>query len=293
MARQLPLLILFLGAQAKWGIQFFGGLRRFLYSVQGPQDRHLTFLFPLFFPCDDIPYFYMFFPSFPNGAIPPVRLGLSGTNSGKIPERPRKRSESFSWNSPWEYGWDPPSPVIQGIWGFQSISRILSPPARLFRNGSGEGLSEPVMEFPAVLGYFREEKTYTTTTERKSFGELFRPQRKTFQAGGGYKNPIKTQENHIHHRNLSSVDPIFFVQRKVLHWSRAVYAFFFSQYFQDFESSGGTDPCPHGAPLSLHTPKTDNLLWFALLETRQGHLLRTAQSVSFAPKVIRRQLSVT
>ena len=31
-------------------------------------------------------------------ATPPVRLGLSGRNSGKIPERPRKRSQSVSWN---------------------------------------------------------------------------------------------------------------------------------------------------------------------------------------------------
>ena len=33
-----------------------------------------------------------------------------------------------------------------------------------------------------------------TTTERKSFGELFWPQRKTFQVGGGYKNPMKTRK---------------------------------------------------------------------------------------------------
>ena len=90
-------------------------------------------------------------------AIPPVRLGLSGRNSGKIPERPWKRSQSVSWNFPREYGWDAPSPTIQGIWGFQSVSRILSPPVRLgtppfFRIGSGEGLSELVMEFLAVLG---------------------------------------------------------------------------------------------------------------------------------------------
>ena len=32
-----------------------------------------------------------------------------------------------------------------------------------------------------------KKKAYKTTTERKSFGELFWPQRKTFQAGGGYK----------------------------------------------------------------------------------------------------------
>ena len=62
------------------------------------------------------------------GATPPVQLGLSGRNSRKLPERPRKRSQSVSWNSPREYGWDPPKPLIQGIWGFQSISKILSPP---------------------------------------------------------------------------------------------------------------------------------------------------------------------
>ena len=43
-------------------------------------------------------------------AMPPVRLGLSGRNSGKIPERPRKRSHSVSWNSPREYGWGAPKP---------------------------------------------------------------------------------------------------------------------------------------------------------------------------------------
>ena len=46
----------------------------------------------------------------PNLATPPVRLGLSGRNSGKIPERPRKRSQSVSWNSRREYGWDAPKP---------------------------------------------------------------------------------------------------------------------------------------------------------------------------------------
>ena len=48
-------------------------------------------------------------------AVPPVRLALSGRNSRKIPERPRKRSQSFSWHSLREYGWDPPNPIIQGI----------------------------------------------------------------------------------------------------------------------------------------------------------------------------------
>ena len=50
-----------------------------------------------------------------NLGTPPVRLGLSRRNSGQIPERPRKRSQSVSWNSPREYAWDPSSPIIQGI----------------------------------------------------------------------------------------------------------------------------------------------------------------------------------
>ena len=39
---------------------------------------------------------------FPRGSstIPPVRLALSGRNSGKTPERPRKCSQSVSWNFP-------------------------------------------------------------------------------------------------------------------------------------------------------------------------------------------------
>ena len=42
----------------------------------------------------------------------PLTPGLSGGNSGKNPERSRKRSQNFSWNSPRENGWDPPSPFI-------------------------------------------------------------------------------------------------------------------------------------------------------------------------------------
>ena len=95
--------------------------------------------------------------------IPPVRLGLCRRNSGRIQERPRKRSQSVSW-----YGWDPPSPIIQGIRGFQSISRILSPPVRLgkplfsekwFRRGP---LRAVVMEFPAVLGAFLSQNPRTS-----------------------------------------------------------------------------------------------------------------------------------
>ena len=49
-------------------------------------------------------------------------------------------------------------------------------------------------DFNTCFSLSAKKKAYTTTTERKSFGELFWPQRKTFQAGGGYKNPIKTRK---------------------------------------------------------------------------------------------------
>ena len=55
----------------------------------------------------------------------PSTAGTFRKKFRKIPERPRKRSQSVSWNSPREYGWDAPNPIIQGIC-FQSVSRILS-----------------------------------------------------------------------------------------------------------------------------------------------------------------------
>ena len=62
-----------------------------------------------------------------------------------------------------------------------------------------------------------KKKAYTTTTKRKSFGELFWPQRETFQAGGGYKNPTKTRKKtFFYHRNPSSMAPCFI--RKLSHF---------------------------------------------------------------------------
>ena len=64
------------------------------------------------------------------------------------------------------------------------------------------------------------------------FWRTFVAPKKTFQAGGGYKKPLKkTRKTQIHHRNLSSVDPFFFLQRKVLHWSKVVYACLFPSYW--------------------------------------------------------------
>ena len=58
-----------------------------------------------------------------------------------------------------------------------------------------------------------KKQAYTTTTERQSFGELFWPQRKTFQAGGGYKNPIKTRKT-ISTTEIFPLWTPFFLQRR-------------------------------------------------------------------------------
>ena len=81
--------------------------------------------------------------------------------SGIIPERPQKCSQSVPWNSPQEYGWVPPNPIIQGILGFpehfqNSLPMSMAGEASFFRSGSGEGLFRAVvMEFPAVLKAFQ------------------------------------------------------------------------------------------------------------------------------------------
>ena len=87
----------------------------------------------------------------------PVRLGLSGRNSGKIPERHRKRSQSFSLEFPSRVRLGCPKPCNSRP--LRLPEHFQNPPstaggASFFRSGSGEGLSEPVMEFPAVLGAF-------------------------------------------------------------------------------------------------------------------------------------------
>ena len=53
----------------------------------------------------------------------------------EIPEKFRKDPgnalRAFLGSFPREYGWDAQNPIIQGIWGSQSISRIISPPVWL------------------------------------------------------------------------------------------------------------------------------------------------------------------
>ena len=61
---------------------------------------------------------------------------------------------------------------------------------------------------------------------KKIIWGTFLASKKHFPSPWWIQKPYENQENHIYHRNLSSVPP-FFRQGKVLHWSRAVYAFFF------------------------------------------------------------------
>ena len=68
---------------------------------------------------------------------------------------------------------------------------------------------------------FREEKSVHNHHRKKNLSEnFFWPQRKTFQAGGGYDNPIKTRKPYPPLKSFPC-GPHFFLQREVLsRWSR-------------------------------------------------------------------------
>ena len=154
-----------------------------------------------------------------NWATPPVRLGISGRNSGKIPERPRKRSQRFlEFPSRVRLGCPKPynSRHLRLPERFQnSLPPSTAGDASFSRIGSGEGLSELVMEFPAALGVFltktlsREEpsepKTGTTRTvprrnrnrttqgppcEKKLFTESWEGEDVPCKGGGGDRSQI-------------------------------------------------------------------------------------------------------
>ena len=86
--------------------------------------------------------------------MPPVRLGLSGGNSGEIPERPRRAFPGI----PLESTAGSPKPYNSRRLGlpehFQNCLPLSSAGTPFLRIGSGEALSELLMEFPAVLRVF-------------------------------------------------------------------------------------------------------------------------------------------
>ena len=55
----------------------------------------------------------------------------------------------------------------------------------------------------------RRKKSVQDPHRKKIFWGTFLASKQTFQAGGGYKDPIKTRKTHLYHRNLSSVAPFF------------------------------------------------------------------------------------
>ena len=69
------------------------------------------------------------------------------------------------------------------------------------------------LRFLTKMCLIRQE--YTTSTERKYFGGLSGLEEKLSRQVVD-RQPHKNQENHIYHRNLSSVAPIFFGKEKFL-----------------------------------------------------------------------------
>ena len=64
-------------------------------------------------------------------------------------------------------------------------------------------------ECPTGCLQAEKKKTYTTTTERNLL-ENFSGLKENFPGRWWIEKPYKNQESHIHHQNISSVDPIFF-----------------------------------------------------------------------------------
>ena len=109
-------------------------------------------------------------------------------------------------------------------------------------------------EVYASLRVFEEtekKKTYTTTTKRKSFGELFWLQRKAFQAGGGYKKPIKTRKTISTTENFPLWAP-FLLQRKFCTGAgRCMVSFFWERTKNTRKSSKSILCCCTSVPFPM------------------------------------------
>ena len=103
---------------------------------------------------------------------------------------------------------------------------------------------QPVRTRPQLLRFPSRKKPLETLAEKeknvhdhhrkKIIWGAFLASKKNFPGRWWIQKPYKNQENHIYHRNLrfSSVAPFFFFrQRKVPHWSKAVYVFFSQPWF--------------------------------------------------------------
>ena len=75
-----------------------------------------------------------------------------------------------------------------------------------------------------------KKKAYTTTTEKKIFWRTSLVSKKNFPGRWWIQKPYKNQRKPYPPPKSFLCGPHFFLQRKVLHWSRAVYAFFFTAF---------------------------------------------------------------
>ena len=62
---------------------------------------------------------------------------------------------------------------------------------------------------PSFSSQNREKQSVHNHHRKKIFSRTFLASKKNFPGRWWIQKPYKNQEDHIHHRNLSSVDPIF------------------------------------------------------------------------------------
>ena len=77
--------------------------------------------------------------------------------------------------------------------------------------------------------FHREEKNVHNHHRKKIFWRTFLASKKNFPGRRWIQKPYKNQENHIHHRNLSSVDPLFSAKKSAALEQGGV-CFLFSQF---------------------------------------------------------------
>ena len=76
----------------------------------------------------------------------------------------------------------------------------------------------------------REEKSVHNHHRKKIIWRTFLASKRNFPGRWWVQKPYKSQENHIHHRNLSSVDPIFFCKEKFCTGAGRCMVFFFPAF---------------------------------------------------------------
>ena len=100
----------------------------------------------------------------------------------------------------------------------------------------------------------REEKSVHNHHRKKIFWRTLLASKKNFPGRWWIQKPYKNQENHIHHRNLSSVDPLFFCKEKFC---------------------TGAGLCMVSFSQAWRPPKQTKTDWQASPQRKMGHSLRS------------------